>query len=139
MIMRVLIASLGLLVLAGCGGSASSGHPAAPATTALSEFPLNGAFIGRAWVSTTTGSPLGTMLIFLPNKTFLMDSCFETYRVSEWGVAGENIRWREDTIPIEASVSMPSANELTLRIVGQDRPQTYIAASVPYVCPDMPK
>jgi hypothetical protein len=102
-------------------------------------MPLNGAFIGRAWISTRVGSPLGTLLIFLPDKTLLMDSCFETYRVSEWGVAGENIRWREDTVPIEASVSMPSANELTVHIIGQDRPQLYIAASVPYVCPDMPK
>jgi hypothetical protein len=139
MIMRALIALSGLLSLAGCGGSAGSGPAPAPSATSSSDLPLNGAFIGRAWVSTTQGSPLGTLLIFLPNKTFLMDSCFETYRVSEWGVAGENIRWREDTIPIEASVSMPSPNELTLQLIGQDRPQTYIAASVPYVCPDMPR
>jgi hypothetical protein len=129
----------GSLLLAGCGESASKhSAPAAPAT-GESELPANGAFVGRAWVSTTPGRPLGTLLIFLPNKTLLMDSCFETYRVSEWGVAGNNIRWREDTIPIEASVSLPSPDELTLQVIGQEQPQTYIAASVPYVCPEMPR
>ena len=78
-------------------------------------------------------------MIFLPNKTLLMDSCFETYRIAEWGVAGDHIRWREDTIPVEAVVSLSGPNELTLQVVGQDHPQTYIAASVPYLCPDMPK
>jgi hypothetical protein len=104
-----------------------------------SELPANGAFVGRAWVSTTQGRPLGTMLIFLPNRTLLMDSCFETYRLAEWGVAGEHIRWREDTIPIEASVTLPGPDELQLQIIGQETAQTYIAASVPYVCPDMPR
>jgi hypothetical protein len=68
-----------------------------------------------------------------------MDSCFETFRLSKWGVAGDRIRWLEDTIPIEAEVSMPSKGELRLRIAGRDRDQTYIAASVPYLCPDMPR
>ena len=68
--------------------------------------------------STTRGSPLGSILIFLPDRTLLMDSCFETFRVSKWGVAGNRIRWVEDTIPIEAEVITPSPNELTLRIAG---------------------
>ena len=79
------------------------------------------------------------MIVFLPNRSLIMDSCFETYRISEWGIAGDNIRWREDSIPIEASISLPSPDELTLHIVGQEEQQTYIAASVPYVCPEMPK
>ena len=129
----------GLLALAGCGGGTNSGPAPQAASLSESELPANGAFVGRAWISTTPGRPLGTLLVFLPNRTLLMDSCFETYRISEWGVAGGNIRWREDTIPIEASVSLPGPNELTLHIVGQERAQTYIAASVPYVCPDMPR
>jgi len=36
-------------------------------------------------------------------------------------------------------VKMPSPDELVLQVVGQDQPQSYIAASVPYVCPDMPR
>jgi hypothetical protein len=68
-----------------------------------------------------------------------MDSCFEAYRISKWGVAGDRIRWLEDTIPIEAQVELRGRNELVLRIAGQDREQTYVAAAVPYVCPDMPR
>ena len=78
-------------------------------------------------------------MIFLPDRTLLMDSCFETFRVSKWGVAGNHIRWLEDTIPIEAEVITPGPNELTLRIAGQDRDQTYIAMTDAWTCPDMPK
>lgn len=78
-------------------------------------------------------------MVFLPDRTLLMDSCFETYRVSKWGVAGDRIRWLEDTIPIEAEVITPSKDELTLRIAGLDREQTYIAMTDPYTCPDMPR
>lgn len=109
-----------------------------PAATERSE-PADPRFIGRVWVSTTPGSARGSILVFLPDRTLLMDSCFETFRLSQWGVAGDHIRWIEDTIPIEAEVSLPNANELRLRIVGQDREQSYVAASLPYVCPDMPR
>ncbi|HKE96223.1 MAG TPA: hypothetical protein VKB34_18080 [Povalibacter sp.] len=126
------------LCLTACGG-AHQDTAANPAPAATDDLPAHGGFVGRAWVSTTPGRPLGTMLMFLPDRTLLMDSCFEPYRISEWGVAGDHIRWREDSIPIEAEVSMPTKDELTLRIVGQEQPQIFIAASVPYVCPDMPK
>ena len=91
------------------------------------------------WRSSTPGKALGSILIFLPDRTLLMDSCFETYRVSKWGVAGDRIRWIEDTIPIEAEVVTPGPNELTLRIPGQDRDQTYVAMTDPWTCPDMPR
>lgn len=135
-----LLAALIAPGLVACGGQ-STPHSAVASgnTAAAADLPVGGAFVGRAWVSTTKGRPLGSMIIFLADRTLLMDSCFETYRISEWGIAGNNIRWREDSIPIEAEVSLPGKDELTLHIVGQDQVQTYIAASVPYVCPDMPK
>lgn len=138
--MRWCVPLLLALVTTACGGAADSDTNAvAPAPETASTLPANGDFVGRIWISTTQGRPLGSMIVFLPDRTLLMDSCFETYRVSEWGVAGERIRWREDSIPIEADVSLPSKDELTLQVVGQDTAQTYIAASAPYVCPDMPK
>lgn len=126
------------LTLAACGGGAPS---PAPQTTPQAQAPLpaNGAFIDRVWVSAVPGAPLGSIMVFLPDGTLLMDSCFETFRLSKWGVAGDKIRWLEDTIPIEADVSVRGKDELRLKITGQDREQTYIAASVPYVCPDMPR
>jgi hypothetical protein len=142
--MRRVIASISiaLCTLCACTGPSSppqAATPAPPAGAQASHVPLDGAFVGRAWISTTPRSAHGTMIIFLPDRTMLMDSCFETFRLTKWGVARERIRWLEDTIPLEADVSMPRPNELSLHIVGQDHPQTYVAASVPYVCPDMPK
>ena len=138
------LASIAMLCVGACGGSQAPSQPAAaaqPQSAAATEGdePANPAFIGRVWKATTRGGPLGSILVFLPDRTLLMDSCFETYRVSEWGVVGERIRWLEDTIPIEAEVITPSKDELTLRIVGQDRDQTYIAITEPYTCPDMPR
>jgi hypothetical protein len=144
--MRVLI-SFAMLALCACGGSPTPSQPAAaaqppaqsaPAATDRDE-PANPAFIGRIWRATTRGGPLGSIVVFLPDRTLLMDSCFETYRVSKWGVAGDRIRWLEDKIPIEAEVVTPSPDELTLRIAGLDREQTYVAMTEPYTCPDMPR
>lgn len=133
--------SIALCVLSACSGPAAppAATPPAAASPPAAEVPLNGAFVGRVWIATAPGSPRGSMVVFLPDRTLLMDSCFETYRLTKWGVAGERIRWLEDIVPLEAEVSMPSPNELMLHIVGQARRQTYVAASVPYVCPDMPK
>lgn len=143
--MKLQVASLTMLALCACGGSQAPSQPAAAQsqsrTGAESGFaePANPAFIGRIWRSSMPGNPLGSILIFLPDRTLLMDSCFETFRVSKWGVAGNRIRWLEDTVPIEAEVITPSPNELTLRIPGQDRDQTYIAMTDPWTCPDMPR
>lgn len=124
-----------LILLAGCGRD----EPAPVAATASRTQPANPAFVGKVWISTTRGHALGSMLIFLPDRTLVMDSCFETYRLTKWGVAGERIRWLEDTVPIEAEVKMPYPHQLILRIAGQDHDQSYVSATVPYTCPDMPK
>jgi hypothetical protein len=118
--------------------------PPPPSAAQLSEAdevgqPADPRFIGRIWVSTTPGHARGTMMIFLPDRSLLMDSCFETYRISKWGAQAERIRWIEDAIPIEATISMPSENELNLQLAGQDKLQSYVTATVPYVCPDMPR
>jgi hypothetical protein len=132
------LTAITMLTLSACGNSGSN-PSASTAPAAASDLPAQGAFVDRIWVSTERGRPLGSMIIFLPNRMLLMDSCFETYRISEWGVAGDHIRWLEDTVPIEAEVSMPGKDELTLRVIGREETQTYMAASAPYVCPDMPK
>lgn len=133
--------------LSACGKNSSA--PAQPSTEPSTQSsaadakqnaaPPNPDFIGRVWVSTTPGSARGSIMVFLPDRTLLMDSCFETFRLTKWGVAGQHIRWLEDTVPIEAEVKLPSKDELWLKIAGQDREQTYIAATVPYVCPEMPR
>jgi len=101
--------------------------------------PADPRFIGKIWVSTTPGHARGSVMIFLPDRSLLIDSCFETYRISRWGAEGERIRWIEDAIPTEATLSLPSEHELRLQLVGQDRVQSFVTATVPYACPDMPR
>lgn len=115
--------------------------PAEPKTPELDELgqPADPRFIGKVWVSTTPGHARGTVMIFLPDRTLMMDSCFETYRLSKWGAQGDRIRWIEEAIPIEATLSMPSDHELRLQVAGQDNVQSFVTATVPYVCPDMPR
>lgn len=132
---RACIVLASTLLLAACDRGAP---PSTPATTKLIE-PANPAFVGKVWISTTPGKPLGSMLIFMPDRTLVMDSCFETYRLSKWGVAGERIRWLEDTIPIEAAVEMPRPTQLILRVAGRNEEESFTTANVPYVCPDMPR
>jgi hypothetical protein len=124
--------------LGACNGSAPK--PAAAAASTATDAPeADPPFVGKVWIATTSGSARGAMLVFLPDRSLLMDSCFETYRLSKWGGNSERIRWLEDSIPIEAEVSMPRKDQLVLHVAGQDHDQTFIAAIVPYVCPDMPK
>lgn len=139
-----LLSSFAMLALCACSGGsqAPSQSAAAQAQSAAAterDEPVNPAFVGRVWRTAERGVPLGAIMIFLPDRTLLMDSCFETYRVSKWGVAGDHIRWLEDTVPIEAEVVTPGKDELTLKIAGQNREQHYIAITDPYTCPDMPK
>jgi hypothetical protein len=139
------LASLAMLALCACGGSQAPSAPAAAQSQSPTgaapgnDEPANPAFIGRIWRASTAGKPLGSIMIFLPDRTLLMDSCFETFRVSKWGVAGNRIRWLEDTVPIEAEVLTPSRDELILRIAGSNREQTFVAMTDAYTCPDMPR
>ena len=127
-----------LPALCACEGETQA--PVATPTTTSEDEPALPSFVGTIWVSTTSGHARGSILVFLPNRTVLRDSCFETFRVSKWGIISPTrIRWIEDTIPIEAEYSQPSRNELIFEPVGTGRRETYVSISAPYVCPDMPK
>ena len=127
-----------LLALSGCEqpqqASTRSADAASEPTGADYGLPP---FVGKIWMTATYGQPRGSIRIFLPDKTLLIDSCFETFRIVEWGVISENtIRWREDTVPVEAQYELPTPDRLILRIAGVEEQQTYVAASAPYVCPE---
>lgn len=133
--MRTKIPLVILSLLSACGGP-SAPPAAATAPAPSSSTPADPPFVGRVWVTATPGHARGSILIFLPDRSLLMTSCTETYRLSKWQVTGDTIRWIEDTIPIQAKVTMPRPNELRLEIAGRDEVQSYVAAHVPYVCPD---
>jgi hypothetical protein len=87
------------------------------------------------------GSAPGAIQIFLGDGSLLTDSCFETYRLSRWRRDGEReLVWSEDGIEIRASIVSVDATELVLRVeAGGGEDQHFRAATVPYVCPDMPR
>ena len=111
----------------------AAGGTAAAAASALTN---------RIWIRTSPDPPLGSMLIFLSDGTLLQDSCWETYRLSQWRADGlDTIRWQEDTAEVRATVVKLTEADLTLRLdlVSGVGIATYVAATVPYVCPDLPR
>lgn len=125
-------------ILLGCGGPAPAPSAVQTQATDAEAAAAPPPFVNRFWITTTPGHPRGAMRVFLADGTLLMASCVETYRLSRWAVTGDRIRWIEDTIPIEAEFSM-RGNEFVLQIAGQRERETYRAAPVPYVCPDLPQ
>ena len=131
--MPTLIASLTLLVLAtACGTPRNSDSEATPQT---SQLP----FVGRTWLLADPSAPLGTLRIFLPDGTLVMDSCGETYRLAQWRAVGRRrVEWQEDTERIEADVAQATPDQLQLRLHlrGEIKEESYRLAHVPFVCPD---
>ena len=63
------------------------------------------AFVGKVWISTDASAALGTLRIFLPDGTMVMDSCVETYRLARWAsIDAGRIAWQEDGARIEAEI-----------------------------------
>ncbi|GLK85415.1 hypothetical protein [Ancylobacter defluvii] len=120
------------LSLAGAGAASAATKPVAAAADPL---------VGRVWVETRPASDLpGTMLVFLPDGTLLMDSCWETYALRKWSrTAPDAIAWDEDGARLTAKVQSVSPTQLTLKVqAGKDVVEhRYSLAKVPYVCPDM--
>ena len=99
-------------------------------------------FVGMIWLSTDSSAPPGTFRIFLPDGTLVMDSCVETYRLAKWRALDDRrVEWHEDTAKIEAEIAQSSPDELRLRLRlgGEITEQHYRLATVPFVCPDMPR
>lgn len=135
-------------LLALWGVSAFAGASAVAEETASSEAqagqtPLKRSFTNRVWVKDDAGSDLpGVMRIFLSDGTLVQDSCWETHRLSNWSMSGEaSLRWDEDGMEIPATIVSVSSTELHLQLqVGNDTvDEHYVAATVPYVCPDIPR
>lgn len=98
--------------------------------------------VNRVWQQTDSGDLPGVIRIFLSDGTLVMDSCWETHRLSHWQrVADDELSWSEDGMPVSAHIADLSAEALTLvlDLKGGAVEQHYAAAPVPSVCPDMPK
>jgi hypothetical protein len=128
-------ASLPLLLLCACTAPQRGSLP----PRAASRPPE---LVGKVWMSTDTSAAPGTLRIFLPDGTLVMDSCWETYRLARWrAIDDRRIEWMEDTARIQAQIIELTDERLQLRLqlVGEVKEQTYRPAQVPTVCPDMPR
>lgn len=126
-----LLAPLALILLWSC-------NPGVAPEAASASPP----FVGKAWAGQDPQAPPGTLRIFLPDGTLVMDSCFETYRLAEWRMApGGRMVIVEEGVEIPAEILSASGSELKLRLTLVDgtKEETYRPAPVPYVCPDMPR
>ncbi len=129
-----------LLLVAGCQPGEPTPAPVtapSPADPAAAPNPL----VNRVWVRADADLP-GVMRIFLDDGTLVMDSCWETHRLAPWtSPAPDQLVWQEDTAQIKATVLTVTLRELVLRLELSDGPREehYTAATVPYLCPDMPK
>jgi len=99
------------------------------------------AFTDKVWVRAESDGLPGPMQVFLSNGTLVTDSCWETYRLSDWKMVDEhNLLWSEDGTDIGAEILSVSASELVLRLgIEGGTEQRFVAADVPHLCPDMPR
>jgi len=97
----------------------------------------------RVWVRSEEGQLPGSMVIFLSDGTLVQDSCWETHRLSPWEMTSDTaLKWDEDGTAIAADIVTLSPEELvlSLKLMGGDtQEQHYVPATVPYLCPDIPK
>lgn len=107
------------------------------------EASEDNALINRVWVrQDSSDARPGVMHIFLADGTMVSDSCWETYRLSNWQQLSETeIAWDEDGMTINADIASLTSEELvlSLKLVGGVEEQRFAPASVPYLCPDMKK
>jgi hypothetical protein len=97
----------------------------------------------RVWTRAEADDALpGVIRIFLSDGTLVQDSCWETHRLSSWQMLSENtLQWDEDgeTIAAEIVSLAPDDLVLSLKLRNDTVTEHYVAATVPSVCPDMPK
>jgi hypothetical protein len=97
----------------------------------------------RVWVKAGDEAALpGVIKIFLSDGTLVQDSCWETHRLDKWELTSDTaLKWSEDSMDIAADIVSLSDAELVLnlKLKGGDQEEKYVAATVPYLCPDMPK
>jgi len=99
-------------------------------------------FVNRVWLQTDSGDLPGVIRIFLSDGTLVMDSCWETHRLSAWKLVDDGkVSWNEDGTDITARIASLTDDALTLvlDLKGGAVEAHYAAAPVPSVCPDMPK
>jgi len=145
--MRSILVAIAIVMASACNQSTAPAEAPPPSATPVADSatdtppPTTPSFTDRAWLRADAGSAPGAMQVYLSDGTLISDSCFETYRLSSWRLEGEDLVWSEDGIDIRARLVSVDSNALVLRLMlrGGEEEQRFTAATVPYVCPDMPR
>lgn len=138
-------ALLALLALWGIGGTVALPAMAEETITTTEESadgtPLKRSLANRVWVKTDSDDLPSVIKIFLSDGTLVSDSCWETHRLSPWHMTSDtSLVWNEDGMDITADIVSVTTSKLVLKVnlAGGAVEETYKAADVPYVCPDIP-
>jgi len=145
--MLAVLVAIAILTASACDRSTAPTEARPPSTTPVAdsatETPATPtlSFTDRVWLRADAGSAPGAMQVYLSDGTLIADSCFETYRLSSWRLEGEELIWSEDGIDIRARLVSVDSNALVLSVMlrGGEEEQRFTSATVPYVCPDMPR
>jgi hypothetical protein len=78
---RTLIYSGGLIA---CVLTAACRSPSVDQEARTASREAQPPFVGKTWMSSDSSAAPGTIRIFLPDGTLVMDSCGETYRLARW-------------------------------------------------------
>ncbi len=134
-------AALAWLPVAACSQPAEA--PGAPEPAPVSRPPQTSALLTNAWRVTSPGRAPGSLYAFHPDGTLLMTSCVEVYRLARWSAhAAGRITIAEDrSIVYEAEIVDEQPERLTLRLYlrNEQVELTLEPATVPFVCPDLPR
>nr|AIA17831.1 hypothetical protein [uncultured bacterium] len=138
-----LFALLAMWGVGSCIDAPAIAEDAASSEAMADQTPLKRSFTNRVWVKEDANNDLpGVMKIFLSDGTMVQDSCWENHRLSNGTMSGDaGLTWNEDGMDIPATIVSVSSTELHLQLtLGSDKvDEHYVAATVPYTCPDMPK
>ena len=145
--MRAVLVAIAIVMTGACDRSTAPAEAPPPSATPVADSAMDTpatptpSFTDRVWLRADAGSAPGAMQVYLSDGTLISDSCFETYRLSNWRLEGEELVWSEDGIDIRARLVSVDADALVLRVMlrGGEEEQRFTAATVPYVCPDMPR
>jgi hypothetical protein len=137
-------ASASVSLMAFLGSLLGACNPPTEVTTIPGgDTPASGdLLVNRVWSRIDAGAAPGSVRIFLSDGVLVQDSCFETYRLSQWlRESPTRIAWSEDGVGIAADVVQSKPDALTLRIAlrSEEVVESYVIAASPYVCPDMPR
>lgn len=113
----------------------------APTAAASDSRTAKPGLVDRVWTKADGDLP-GVMRIFLSDGTLVQDSCWETHRLSAWELTSDSaLKWNEDGMEINADIVSLTDAELVLSLkLGSDAvEEKYVTATVPFLCPDMPK